>query len=57
MRASYKGCSWHRSARSTIVLGQALVETALALVQGILFLLFAPAVGISPCSQCSRGSG
>jgi ABC-2 type transport system permease protein len=32
--------------RSTIVLGQALGGTALALVQGMLFLLFAPAVGI-----------
>jgi ABC-2 type transport system permease protein len=33
--------------RSTIVLGQALGGTALALIQGMLFLLFAPAVGIS----------
>jgi ABC-2 type transport system permease protein len=33
--------------RSTIVLGQALGGTALALVQGILFLLFAPAIGVS----------
>jgi ABC-2 type transport system permease protein len=33
--------------RSTIVLGQALGGTALALIQGILFLLFAPAVGVS----------
>jgi ABC-2 type transport system permease protein len=33
--------------RSTIVLGQALDGTALALIQGLLFLLFAPAVGVS----------
>jgi ABC-2 type transport system permease protein len=33
--------------RSTIVLGQALGGTALALIQGMLFLAFAPAVGIS----------
>jgi ABC-2 type transport system permease protein len=33
--------------RSTIVFGQALGGTALAMVQGILFLLFAPLVGIS----------
>jgi ABC-2 type transport system permease protein len=33
--------------RSTIVLGQALGGTALALIQGMLFLLFAPAVGVS----------
>jgi ABC-2 type transport system permease protein len=33
--------------RTTIVLGQALGGTALALIQGMLFLLFAPAVGIS----------
>jgi ABC-2 type transport system permease protein len=33
--------------RATIVLGQALGGTALALIQGMLFLLFAPAVGIS----------
>jgi ABC-2 type transport system permease protein len=33
--------------RSTIVLGQALGGTALALIQGVLFLLLAPAVGIS----------
>jgi ABC-2 type transport system permease protein len=33
--------------RFTIVLGQALGGTALALMQGMLFLLFAPAVGIS----------
>lgn len=33
--------------RSTIVLGQALGGTALALIQGMFFLLFAPAVGIS----------
>jgi ABC-2 type transport system permease protein len=32
--------------RSTIVLGQALGGTTLALMQGLLFLLFAPAVGI-----------
>ena len=32
--------------RSTIVLGQALGGTTLALIQGMLFLLFAPAVGI-----------
>jgi ABC-2 type transport system permease protein len=32
--------------RATIVLGQALGGTALALIQGMLFLLFAPAVGI-----------
>ena len=34
-------------ARSTIVLGQALGGTLLALVQGLLFLIFAPVVGIS----------
>jgi ABC-2 type transport system permease protein len=33
-------------ARSTIVLGQALGGTLLALIQGMLFLLFAPVVGI-----------
>ena len=33
--------------RSTIVLGQALGGTVLALLQGMLFLLFAPAVGVS----------
>jgi ABC-2 type transport system permease protein len=33
--------------RSTIVFGQALGGTALALIQGVLFLLFAPVVGIS----------
>ncbi len=33
--------------RSTIVLGQALGGTALALIQGLVFLLFAPAIGIS----------
>jgi ABC-2 type transport system permease protein len=33
--------------RATIVLGQALGGTALALIQGMLFLLFAPAVDIS----------
>jgi ABC-2 type transport system permease protein len=33
--------------RSTIVLGQALGATALALIQGVLFLVFAPVVGIS----------
>jgi ABC-2 type transport system permease protein len=32
--------------RSTIILGQALGGTTLALMQGILFLLFAPVVGI-----------
>jgi ABC-2 type transport system permease protein len=32
--------------RATIVLGQALGGTALALIQGMLFLLFAPAVGV-----------
>src|SRR5687768_8970444 len=34
-------------ARSTIVLGQALGGTLLALIQGMLFLLFAPVVGVS----------
>jgi ABC-2 type transport system permease protein len=33
--------------RSTIVLGQALGGTALALIQGLVFLLFAPAIGVS----------
>lgn len=33
--------------RSSIVMGQALGGTALALLQGVLFLVFAPAVGIS----------
>jgi ABC-2 type transport system permease protein len=33
--------------RSTIVLGQALGGTTLALIQGLVFLLLAPAVGIS----------
>jgi ABC-2 type transport system permease protein len=33
--------------RSTIVLGQALGGTALALLQGLVFLLLAPAVGVS----------
>jgi ABC-2 type transport system permease protein len=42
--------------RSTIVLGQALGGTALALIQGILFLLFAPAVGI-PLSALAVLSG
>jgi ABC-2 type transport system permease protein len=42
--------------RSTIVLGQVLGGTALALIQGILFLLFAPAVGI-PLSVLAVISG
>jgi ABC-2 type transport system permease protein len=42
--------------RSTIVLGQALGGTALALIQGMLFLLFAPAVGI-PLSALAVVSG
>jgi ABC-2 type transport system permease protein len=42
--------------RSTVVLGQALGGTALALIQGMLFLLFAPAVGI-PLSVLAVLSG
>jgi ABC-2 type transport system permease protein len=42
--------------RSTIVLGQALGGTALALIQGLLFLLFTPAVGI-PLSVLAVLSG
>ncbi len=44
--------------RSSIVLGQALGATTLALLQGVLFLLFAPAAGISltPLSAAAAGA-